>query len=56
MVQIKEVQDELLDLLAKKQLKIPIDTVFPFTQEGIRDIFAKQEANKANGKNLLQVA
>ena len=50
-----EVQDALLKLLATKQLKIPVDEVFPFTQDGVRAIYAKQEANKSNGKNILRI-
>ena len=50
-----EVQDALLKLLSTKQLKIPVDEVFPFTQDGVRAIYAKQEANKSNGKNILRI-
>jgi NADPH:quinone reductase-like Zn-dependent oxidoreductase len=47
------VQDELAELIASKQLKVSIEDRFPFTQDGVRQLFKKQDGGKSMGKNLL---
>lgn len=44
-----------MQLVAAGQLRVPIDTVFPFTQEGVQGIFLKVKEGKSLGKNVLQV-
>jgi len=48
-------QDTIIQLVAEGKLRVTIDTVFPFTQEGVRDIFNKVKEGKSLGKNVLQV-
>ena len=48
-------QDELQQLIINKQLVIPIDEEFPFTTEGIQNLFSKIEKNKSIGKNILKL-
>jgi len=45
----------LIDLVAKKKLKVFIDEEFPFTKEGIVQIFKKQGSGKSIGKNILRI-
>ena len=49
------VQDELAAKLADGSLKITIDTVFPFTQEGVHALFARLNSGASNGKNVLKI-
>ncbi len=49
------VQDELVRLVAEGKLKVSIDESFPFSQQGVWDIFAKVSAGKSLGKNILQI-
>jgi len=42
------------DLVTGK-LKLPIDEVFPFTEEGVLALYRKQDALKSNGKNILRI-
>eukprot|EP01036_Dinobryon_divergens_P034323 gene34323-44341_t len=51
----REVQDGLLDLIAKGKLRIVIDSKFPFTAEGVKSIFDKVEGKKSLGKNILVI-
>lgn len=48
-------QDRIMQLVAAGQLRVPIDTVFPFTQKGVQGIFHKVKDGKSLGKNVLQV-
>ena len=48
-------QDVLANKLAAGTLKITIDEAFPFTTEGVQDLFRKVMGNASNGKNLLRV-
>ena len=52
----REVQDSLLDLISEGKLRIAIDSKFPFTAEGVKNIFEKIEGKKSLGKNLLVVS
>jgi len=49
------VQDVLANKIAAGTLKITIDEAFPFTTEGVQDLFRKVMSNTSNGKNLLRV-
>jgi|EP01040_Poterioochromonas_malhamensis_P008599 NADPH:quinone reductase-like Zn-dependent oxidoreductase len=46
-------QDELAELVVQGKLKIPIEATFPFTNEGIIQLFEKTQGGKSLGKNLL---
>ena len=48
-------QDYLLAQLASGKLRIAIEEEFPFTQEGVSSLFAKQDSNKSLGKNILRI-
>eukprot|EP01038_Epipyxis_sp_PR26KG_P009090 gene9090-12260_t len=48
-------QNEMIKLISEKKLIIPIDEIYPFTQQGIWDIFEKIHSKKALGKNVLQI-
>jgi len=50
-----KMQDELLRLLATGRLNMPLDSSFPFTTEGVRDLLRKQGEGKSKGKNVLLV-
>jgi hypothetical protein len=51
----KGVQDALAGAIAAGQLVVPIEEEFPFTSEGVSSLFAKQEAGKSKGKNILRI-
>jgi len=51
-----KILDELLGLVQKKQLVVPIEAKFPFTLEGVRALLHKQEEGKSMGKNILVIA
>jgi len=46
---------EILALMADKKVRVPVDETFPFTAEGVAALFAKQEAGKSLGKNVLAI-
>lgn len=48
-------QDTIIRLVAEGKLRVSLDTVFPFTQEGARGIFNKVKEGKSLGKNVLQI-
>ena len=48
-------QTTLINLVAEGKLKVPIEDVFPFTQEGVTAIFNKVKAGKSLGKNVLKI-
>jgi NADPH:quinone reductase-like Zn-dependent oxidoreductase len=47
------VQDELAGLIVSGKLKVSIEDRFPFTEDGVRQLFKKQDSGKSMGKNLL---
>ena len=47
--------DYLVGLVNKGELKLPIDEVFPFTQDGVRAIFRKLKGGKSLGKNIVRI-
>jgi hypothetical protein len=49
------VQDELIHLVAAGQLKVPIDSGFPFSTEGVRDMLRHVAGASSTGKNILHV-
>lgn len=49
------VQDELVKRLASGALKVKIDQTFPFTTEGVQDLFKKVSSNTSTGKNILKI-
>ena len=52
----RAVQDQLLAYIASKQLVVTVEQEFPFTVEGVKAMFEKQQAMKSVGKNLLRIA
>ena len=48
-------QNEVLALLAKKKIKLPIHTTYPFTTEGVQAMFQQVDGMKSLGKNILSV-
>jgi NADPH:quinone reductase-like Zn-dependent oxidoreductase len=54
--QSTKILDELLGLVQKKHLVLPIEAEYPFTLEGVRALLRKQEAGKSLGKNMLVIA
>jgi len=48
-----KMQGELMDMLMKAKLKIRVEKTFPFTKQGMEDIFATQSAGKSMGKNVI---
>jgi len=49
------VQDELIAKLADGTLKITLDESFPFTSEGVHNLFNKVATGASTGKNLLKI-
>ena len=49
------VQDELASMLATGALKITIDSVFPFTEEGVHGLLNRVSSGASNGKNVLKI-
>ena len=49
------IQDEMMKLVSEGKLRMPIEETFPFTQQGVWDIFAKIHSGKSLGKNVLQI-
>lgn len=47
--------DYLVGLVAKGELHLPIDEVFPFTEDGVRAIFNKLKGGKSLGKNVVHI-
>eukprot|EP01034_Spumella_vulgaris_P030085 gene30085-37244_t len=46
---------QLAQWIADGTVKLPVENVFPFTQQGVLDIFAKSESGKSLGKQVLQI-
>lgn len=46
-------QDELMEMLANKKLKLTIENTFSFTKQGVQDAFAAQTSGKSMGKNVI---
>eukprot|EP01034_Spumella_vulgaris_P027281 gene27281-33978_t len=49
------VQDELIRLVSESKLVVPIEESFPFTQQGVWDLFEKVKGGKSQGKNILKI-
>jgi NADPH:quinone reductase-like Zn-dependent oxidoreductase len=49
-------QDFIADLVVKGKLRIPVESRFPFTQEGVTDLLQKMLGGKSLGKNLLIIS
>ncbi len=49
------VQDKLIQLVSEGKLQVPIEQTFPFTEQGVRDIFTKISSGKSLGKNVLKI-
>ena len=47
--------NEALKLLQEDRIKVPIEEVFPFTQQGVAAAFAKVAAGKSLGKNIIKI-
>jgi len=45
-----------LELFNDGRLVVPIDSVFPFTEQGVRDAFERLDTGRAKGKVVIQVA
>jgi len=50
-----EVLNELAQLVAQGKLQVPMDTIFPFTTEGVVQAYEKVAAKKSLGKNVIQM-
>jgi len=48
-------QDAVIKLVAEGKLRVHIEDVFPFTQEGVRAIFEKVKSGKSLGKNVIKI-
>ncbi|KAI9094404.1 alcohol dehydrogenase zinc-binding domain protein [Phlyctochytrium arcticum] len=46
---------ELATLVDNGKLKVLVDKVFPFTEQGVRDAFTRQKEGRAVGKVIIQV-
>jgi len=51
-----KMQDDIASLLVDGRIKVVVDSEFPFSQQGVTDIFAKIISGKSLGKNILNVA
>ncbi len=49
------IQDRLAEMLAAGSLLVPINATFPFTNEGVADMYTTQGEGKSLGKNVLNV-
>lgn len=49
------VQDELAKLVAEQKLQITIDTVYPFTDQGLRAMLNNIQAGTSRGKNVVKI-
>mmetsp|Transcript_114047 Transcript_114047/g.223697 ORF Transcript_114047/g.223697 Transcript_114047/m.223697 type:complete len:333 (-) Transcript_114047:80-1078(-) len=49
------VQDELASMIAAGTLKVPIDGIFPFTAEGMKEIMKKMDSGSSTGKNVMHI-
>ena len=50
-----KVLNELAQLVAEGKLQVPIDTIFPFTTEGVIQAYEKVALKKSLGKNVIQM-
>ena len=48
-------QTELLRLAGENKVRVVVDEVYPFTQEGVEGIFEKIKGGKSLGKNVLRI-
>jgi NADPH:quinone reductase-like Zn-dependent oxidoreductase len=49
-------QDQIAQWIVEGKVKVFVDGVFPFTQEGVIEIFNKIGGGKSVGKNILQIS
>lgn len=49
----KSQQDDLVQLIVDKKLKLQLDGKDPFTNDGVQATFGKQKSNKSMGKNVI---
>ena len=48
--------DAILPVYEQGKLTIPIDSTFSFTDQGVKDAFAKLDSARAKGKIVVKVA
>lgn len=51
----KEYLQKAIDLQAKGELQVDVDSVFPFTEEGVNQAFAKLDTGRAKGKVVIEM-
>eukprot|EP01134_Creolimax_fragrantissima_P001588 CFRG1588T1 len=50
----RDIQDKMARMIADGSLNVVIDDEFPFTNEGVQAIMAKQASNTSMGKNVIK--
>jgi len=47
--------NDLMASVTQGKLQVPMDTIFPFTTEGVVQAYEKMASKKSLGKNVIQM-